>query len=249
MTQVDDAALKGALAQIGRTPGWCAVDAIARLANIPPDKLRKFSSEAFFMLVGAWQSSEFRLRAHERREDTLVRKAETHIRAAYDAMRAFTPHQQDIFEKAFLVACSYEGFDVEFEDVQNVSSPGVAMLEGMVAALACITGKNPTFGSSEGGRRKKTFKDWQFRKLVGLLWQTVRKYGGELSFSCKQNRGSGTMVDALSILRPLLPRLIPPVLDQRAKTIERVKRSLNTETYEGFGYVMSVRSGLDRVPF
>jgi hypothetical protein len=221
------------------------IAAIALLAKIPPDKLGPFSGTVHSLLIGAWQSSEFRLMAHERKGAALVRKAETHIRAAYDTLRAFNPRQRDVFERAFLVACSYRGLEVEDTPVPA----GLGMLEAMVAALACITGKSPTFEPSGGGRRRKTFKDWQFRQFVGVLWQTVREYNGELSFSCNANKGTGTMVDALNVLRPLLPRLIPPALDQKAKTIDRIKRSLRTETYEIFGFLMSASSGMTQMPF
>jgi hypothetical protein len=229
-------------------PSERAIAAIAHLAKIPSDELSFFSGAVHSLLIGAWQSSEFRLKAHERKGAALVKKAETHVRAAYDALRAFSPHQRDVFERAFLVACSYKGFDVEF-DVENAPPPGFGMLEAMVEALACITGKSSTFEPSEGGRRKKTFQDGPFRQFVGVLWQTVREFNGELSFSCNANKGTGTMVDALNVLRPLLPRLIPLALDQKAKTIDRIKRSLKTETYERFGYVMSASSGMTQMPF
>jgi hypothetical protein len=217
-------------------PARQTVAAIAVLAKVPADKLSSFSSIVFMSLGGAWQSSEFRLRAHERKDDAPVRKAETHIRAACDALRAFTPQQRDVFERSFLAAYSYRGINIDLDYGSADMPHGMGMLESMVAALAAITGKSPTFVSSGGGRPKNTFKDWQFRQFVGLLWQTVRKYGGELTFSCKENRGSGTMVDALTLLRPVLPRLIPPALDQKAKTIDRIKRSLGTEAYESFGF-------------
>ena len=71
-----------------------------------------------------------------------------------------------------------------------------------------------------------------------MLWQTVNKYEGELSFSCKENRGSGTMVDALEILRPVFPPgLIPTKLP--AKSIEQVKKTLKVKTYFGFDFMQS----------
>jgi hypothetical protein len=218
---------------------------VARIAKIPPEKLRSFSGETFGLILGAWQSSGFRLTAFERKNDALVRKAEAGIRTACDAMRGLGPDQRDALERAFDVAGNYT--EILPLDVEAPNGLMFELLEAMVVAFACATGKSPTFAARKSGRPKKTPKDWQFRKLVGLLWQTVREHGGELTFSCNANRGSGTMVDALNVLRPLLPRLIPPALDQKAKTIDRIKRTLKTENYERFGFVQSASHA--RPPF
>jgi hypothetical protein len=218
---------------------------VARLAKVSPERQDRFTGEVFWLLVGAWQSSEFRLTARERKSDALLKKAESGARAAYAALRALSPPQRDVFERAFLVAgCCRELLNA---DVEAPAGLGLGVLEAMVEAFACITGKSPTFEARGHGRPKKTPNDWQFRTLVGVLWQTVNKYGGELTFSCNANKASGTMVDALNALRPLLPRLIPLALDQKAKTIARIKRTLRTEAYERFAFMSSAST--TRMPF
>jgi hypothetical protein len=214
-----------------------AIAEIMHIAKIPPEKRRPFANVIWSLIIGAWQSSEFRLTALGRKNDALVRKAEAGIRTACDAMRGLRPDQRDALERAFDVAGNY----AMILPCEGEAPNGLMfeLLEVMVVALASMTGKSPTLVGSTGGRRKKTYKDWQFRKLVGMLWKTVAEYGGELTFSCNANKGSGTMVDVLNVLRPLLPRLIPPALDQKAKTIDRIKRTLKNENYEPFGFVSS----------
>jgi hypothetical protein len=103
----------------------------------------------------------------------------------------------------------------------------------LAEAFAVVTGRSQASAPRKAGRTKGAVGDWQFRCLVGTLWQIVNECGGELTFSCKENRGSGTMVEALGILRPLLPAGFIPNCPS-AKTIERVKATLTTEVYPGF---------------
>jgi hypothetical protein len=97
-----------------------------------------------------------------------------------------------------------------------------------------VTGSSPEFAARRGrGRPRETIRNWQLQQFVGLLWSIVRKHDGDLSYSCKENKGAGEMVEVLNMFRPLLPKgLIPVVLP--AKTIERIKRTLHTKTYEYF---------------
>lgn len=227
----------GAIVRVQKAPDQRseAIAEIARVAKIPTINSQRFRSSVFVMMMGAEQTAGFLAAARELNDDSL-RKAEAAIRSAYDAVRALKAPQRSLFEKAFLVAgCCRELLN---EDVLP-ETLGLGVLEALVAAFASLSNKSPSFEPRGGSRRPRgTIGRWQFRELVGYLWQTVNKYEGELSFSCKENRGSGTMVDALEILRPVLPPgLIPSELP--AKIIEQIKKTLKFKTYLGFDYMQS----------
>jgi|SRR5262245_25262958 len=208
---------------------------LARRAKISAANSKKFHSEILGLLLGATQVASFRERID-------VTKAEKAVRAAYAAVRALDDQQRVLLEDAFYVAACREtegdGYGGDLSDL-GLENAGIAMLRAWVRAFAMVTGRSPDFAARKGrGRPKETIGNWQLQQLVGCLWSIVRKYGGDLSFSCKENRGAGEMIEVLKIFRPLLPKgLIPPALP--AKTIERVKGTLATKKYQQFGYIMS----------
>jgi hypothetical protein len=229
-----------------------AIARLATLAKIPADQerpycrlawkryrpvvscLAEFQGRMFGLLLGARQTALFRAKARGWADNRPVREAERAVRTACDAVRALSEPQRALFEKAFSVAAVGEEL-IEYDVAPGRA--GLAMLEMLVEAFAVITGRSPTFElrGDRGGRPKGTVGNWQFRNFVGALWQVANECGGTLSFSCKENRGSGTMVEALEILRPLVPPDLIP-LRPSAKTIESVKATLHTEIYWGFKY-------------
>jgi hypothetical protein len=212
-----------------------AIAEIARLAKIPTINSERFCGTVWNIFLGAEQTAGFLAAAREL-DDGSLRKAEAAIRSAYDAVRALKAPQRSLFEKAFLVAGGCR--ELLNEDVAP-GTLGLGVLEALVAAFASLTNKSPSFEPRSGAKRPRgTIGRWPFREVVGFLWQTVNKYGGELTFSCKGNRGSGTMIDALKILRPVLPPgLIPSELP--AKSIDQVKKTLKVKTYFGFNFMQS----------
>jgi hypothetical protein len=210
---------------------------LTRRAKIPIANSKKFHGEIFSLLVGATQVASFRERVD-------VAKAEKAVRAAYAAVRAMSDPQRALLEDAFYVAAyreiswSGDGCGGDLSDL-GLENAGIAMLRAWVRAFAMVTGRSPDFAVRKGrGRPEETIGNWQLQQFVGCLWSIVREYDGDLSFSCKENRGTGEMVEVLKIFRPLLPKgLIPIALP--AKTIERVKGTLGTKKYEPFGWISS----------
>ena len=207
---------------------------LARRAKIPIANSKKFRGEIMSLLMGATQVASFR-------EQVDVTKAEKAVRAAYAAVRALGDQQRVLLEDAFFVAreTAWSGDGCGDLSDLGLENAGIAMLRAWVRAFAMVTGRSPDFAARKGrGRPEETIGNWQLQQFVGCLWSIVRKYGGDLSFSCKENRGVGEMIEVLKIFRPLLPKgLIPIALP--AKTIERVKGTLATKKYEPFGYIMS----------
>jgi hypothetical protein len=213
-----------------------AIAELARRAKIPAASSQAFSSEILMLLLGAVQVASFR-------QQVDVTKAEKAVRAAYDAVRAMSNQQQALLEDAFYIAAyremAWSGDGTGDLSDLGLENAGTAMLRAWVRAFAMVTGRSPDFAVRKGrGRPEETIRNWQLQQFVGYLWSVVREYGGDLSFSCKENRGTGEMVEVLKIFRPLLPKgLIPTVLP--AKTIERVKGTLGTKKYEPFGFIAS----------
>jgi hypothetical protein len=200
---------------------------LARIAKIPPYARKRFDADVFFLLIGASQTASFREVARKWNDDRPVREAEKAVRAAHDTVRALGEPQRAVFEEAFRAVCECNEIVADGTFDEAPTEVGARILAGMVEAFARITGKSPDFEPGGGrGRPKGTVGNWQFQHLVELLWRAVNEYGGELTFGCKENVGSGTMMDALEILRPLLPpSLMPRHLP--AKTIERVRATLD----------------------
>jgi hypothetical protein len=220
---------------------------LARRAKIPVGVFPKFSGDISRLLWGATQVASF-----QQRDDELI-KAEDAVRAAYDAVRSLSKPQRAVLEDAFFVSTYFVstfegGADTELE-LDEIENAGLMVLRAWVRAFAMITGSSPDFAIRKGrGRPAETIRNWQLQQFVGSLWSIVRKYGGDLSYSCKENRGTGEMVEVLNIFRPLLPKgLIPNVLP--AKTIQRVKHTLRNKTYDGFGYIQSMYRPRTGTPF
>jgi hypothetical protein len=217
---------------------------LARIAKIPAGSVGKFS--IWNLLVGVEQVASFRAAARKWEDDKRVIEAEKTVRAAYAAVRALSPLQQTVFDEALRAICECneivgEAGGTYDDDEFPPREVGIRLLAAMVEAFARITGKSPTFELRRGrGRRKGAIGGWQFQHFVEELWRTVNEHGGKLTFSCKDNKGSGSMVDALETLRPLLPQgFIPKQLP--AKTIGRIKSSLNKKSrYSHFLFTSSV---------
>jgi len=247
-----DAALQLALKTIERRYGaaivgsrrvphkWDApINDLERVSKIPAEASGAFRGGMLMLLMGAEQAVGFRTAsARERAVNRNMQKAETALRTAYDAVRSMNAKERAAFERAFLVAGGCR-------ELLNEDNPpgtlGLSVLEALVESFSSISGKSPAFEPRRGSKRPKgTVGDWHFQQFVGALWQTVSENGGVLSFNCHANKGSGTMVEALTIVRLFLPGLIPAELSAKAKTIERIKKTLATQTYPGFHLLQSV---------
>jgi hypothetical protein len=202
-----------------------------RLVSRLPSCLSAFEGRIYSLLRGARQTALFRAATRGWNDDRPIKEVERALRAAYAAVRALSEQQRGLFEQAADIRLSCN------EALEYASFPEgstLIILEALVEASSTMTGRSPTFAPRDGrGRPAGTVGDWQFRTVLGALWQATNECGGNLTFSCKGNEGYGTMVEALEILSPLLPTgFIPRKLP--AKTIERVKATLHTEVYWGF---------------
>jgi hypothetical protein len=84
----------------------------------------------------------------------------------------------------------------------------------LLEALSVFTDNNPFPGPANGGRRKgtRTTVSWHLQQFVECLWEAAHLHGGSLSADHKSPNG-GSMIKALDLLRPVLPKsLLPQVL-------------------------------------
>jgi hypothetical protein len=213
-----------------REAWYTALDKIASLAKIPADKVTKFQSAGFSLFAGAAQTSDFRQRGGKWDK---LKKAEDALRDAYDAVRALNDSERDLVQQAFYTSLDLpDDSDVTFVD----GLPLLSLLASAVKSFAKITGKSNAFEARGKNRPRGTVTNWQLQQFVGTLWCDIRECGGDLKYSCKENKPYGTMVAALNILRPLFPHLVPNVLP--AKAILSVKNSLQSKSYSGFGFAV-----------
>jgi hypothetical protein len=90
-------------------------------------------------------------------------------------------------------------------------------LSGMVKTCTRLTGKNP-YPNGSRGRRSGDITDYPLRSFITGLAVTFMDTGGHLTLDVKGQRG--TWVEALNMLRPLLPKGFIPIAPPLS-TIER----------------------------
>jgi hypothetical protein len=103
--------------------------------------------------------------------------------------------------------------------------------ENISLALSGLTGSNPwAEPARQRGRRKGSVANWRLQLLVKQLFGAAADYGGELTADHTREDG-GTMIQALELLRPLLPDgVVPKVMP--VSTIEKVIRDYIAEGHQ-----------------
>jgi hypothetical protein len=183
-----------------RERAWDApIVKIARLANITDPK--KISEFEFIVrdkiFLGARQASAFRVRG--RREATAkLERAEKAVRDAYAAVLALDGPEHFLFNHAFLI------HSPETDDP-------MWLLAVMAEAFATISNKSPLPFEPRGRTRPKgTVNDWQFQVFVRSLWYAARTYGGDFTFSRKDNKAYGELrTQAILSVKKSLPEHVP----------------------------------------
>jgi hypothetical protein len=102
-----------------------------------------------------------------------------------------------------------------------------ADVRDMVTTCSIFTGKNPYREATGGpGKQRGDVRDWPLHQFVRTLWECARDCDGDLTASCKNNEGSGTMFKALTRLQDYFPKkgFIKPVLPDQ--TIANIVTSM-----------------------
>jgi hypothetical protein len=151
-------------------------------------------------------------------------RAELAFRAAREAILALDKRDQVVLRRAFLYNSS--GSLAPYwlpPPLQDFAGKRIwnRALDELLWTFSEFTGSNPFPAPPNGrGRPRGTVGNWQLQKFVEILWETTKLYGGNLYADPKRDDG-GTMIQALELLRPVLPEsFLPKVLPVR--TIETI---------------------------
>jgi hypothetical protein len=151
--------------------------------------------------------------------DAEVIAAAAKVRVAREAIAALSPKQAAELAHAMDLGPSW------VLDYERDALTLVGIVEG---AFNVLTGRRLTEVARKHGRRKGYTAANDFRFFVGQLLLIVHSLGGRLTFNRKKfdrkkDRGGGTLVDVLRLLRPAFPQgLIPEPADLPLKTIGEI---------------------------
>jgi hypothetical protein len=140
------------------------------------------------------------------------------------ALQALTKEQYLVFK---VTGMSLHFGEAIKDGKQMTLSDWRAEVRDMVTACSIITGRNPYRKAMGGvGRQSGDVRNWPLHRFVRTLWECARDCDGDLTASCKNNAGSGTMFKALTRLRDYFPKegFIKPVLPDQ--TIANIVKSM-----------------------
>jgi hypothetical protein len=193
---------------------------VAKLADVPKKNRRDFCDVIRLPLQLIWELD--RRATGTKPQDALIRAVKA-ARALHEAFDSLGPDDRKWVEEIWAKWPLYEKW--------------LPVLQRSVEALAHLfsvaVNKAPPQGKSapqRRGRRRGDVKDLSFRQFVHYLLVVTEDWcGGTLTLD--KNYESGTLIDAIEILRPYLPQgVVRKGLP--LQTIQRVKA--NPGHYTGF---------------
>jgi hypothetical protein len=197
-----------------------AAQEIARLAEIPVHEEKSFYDALDFIVNEVWQKDPRAVSAG--RSADLVAAA----KAALKLNRAIcTLNKQDI-KRLIDILKSGELTAAKVERTGKIEREQLSELIGKTWAIAAdlstaagVLGPPPFPGVPDHRPGVVRINDFSFELVVGGLRSWATEYHGSFTFS--KSNGSGTLLQALEVLRPHLPdRVIPRQLP--LTTIERI---------------------------
>jgi hypothetical protein len=133
--------------------------------------------------------------------DQKLREAERSLRAAQDAIMGLSDEQRYHVGIAILVISDFDPA-LNWIRATGVPNDWIKLIPMMLKAIAEFTGDRPA--------RRGPLEDLQ-SLFIQDLWRIARHHGGDFTVYAnpyagkRKNRASGSMVEALQLLRPLLP--------------------------------------------
>jgi hypothetical protein len=167
------------------------LDELAKLMRVPEGDRERFCFETWWWINYATIGPALSLQKGYTK-DVVLQDAELKIRAAHKAVERLCSTREKYQDFNFGTGTEPKGLD-ECERV----------LSNLVSSFSVMTNSDlsPLPDSGPGSRDLK--KNWMFENLVALLFSKSARVGRRLTFS--HHNGTGTMLEAIRLLTPLLP--------------------------------------------
>jgi hypothetical protein len=182
------------------------------LAGVPAEQRQSFCDLLNWVVGLVWQRDR---RAYGGKPGAALTRAAEAARTLHEALDNLEPDDRAWLEKLWLRTPEYT------ERLPDV--PETAFQLAHLLSVAVGKAPPPTRGQTSrprGGRRKGSVKDVFFLDFVRLLFVIANDTGGDLAI--ENECGTGTMIQALKILRPYLPKGVVPIVPP-AGTLQRLK--------------------------
>jgi len=185
------------------TCGDKGAELLCELAQIPPVCKEQFLEEMGQALVAANIGRRILIHEYDHAPKEAIEEFERRLRAAYSAFLAIPEEWRDVF-------CVWECPDVTEAKAIAVMIQRAehwdSIFQRLIRKCAELTGSDPRVMAKRGrGRHKKqsTKGTYWLKAFLWKLARIIKRHGGRLTLTRASQ--SGTWVDALNGLRPLLP--------------------------------------------
>lgn len=180
---------------------------IARVPSEPPHRRDHFQNAVRNVVLDAWENDDSRKTA------SALPVIGPALSQAVDELRS---------AKRSLARLDQGDREALWWPISQVEG-GIDRLEMMLGITKLTNpqrGAEPTHPRLGPGKPAGTITDWPFQIFVRDLLRAANSCGGKLTLD--QNRGTGTLLDAIDVFRPCLPeRLVPKALP--LKTMQKIK--------------------------
>jgi hypothetical protein len=197
------------------------LNGLARLMGVPESDRERFCFETWFLIGYATIGPALDLQKGYTK-DVILQDAELKIRAAHKAVKRLCSAKKKYQDFNFGTGIEPQGL----EECEHV-------LSGLVAAFSVMTNSDlhPLPDSGPGSRDLN--KNWMFENFVATLFTRSARAGRRrLTFS--HHNGTGTILEAVRLLAPLLPPGFVPAAPingiRRAKKIAQERARWDKES-------------------
>jgi hypothetical protein len=168
------------------------LNGLAKLMGVPESDRERFCFETWFWIGYATIGPVLSLQKGYAK-DVILQDAELKIRAAHKAVERLCSAKKKYQDFNF-------GSDIEPKGLEECER----VLSNLVAAFSVMTNSapNPLPDSGPGSRDLK--KNWMFEKFVAVLF-IKSAHAGRRRLTFSHHNGTGTMLEAIRLLAPLLP--------------------------------------------
>jgi hypothetical protein len=164
-----------------------------------------------------------------------VEDAASAIRTARNKIDSLNQEQKLAFAEAF-VSVTPAWFERHLDEIApdgNYDKVVIDFVGLLDDAFGVMLGRSPEHSpSSRRGRPRGSLSEWRLRYFIRELVESVEEFSGTLPFGKigQTNKAQGRLVEALVMLKPLLPRgFVSPRIEVYSFLQEAVGGGINSE--------------------
>jgi hypothetical protein len=190
---------------------------LANLARVPPEQQEQFFDLLHWTVTLVWMRDR---RALGTKAGTALDRAAQAARTLHEAVGDLNRDDREWVENLWARTPWYK------EWLRELPGTGYRLAHLFSTAV----GKSPPRAPGEPTpphqktKRGRTLKDVIFRDFVRRLWLVAAESGGNFTFD--KNQKKGTLIDAIDILGPHLPKDVVPI-PLPFRTIQRIKTNFD----------------------